>query len=170
VKINSHRLHKLYRYKKICAICEICGTKKTKQSFEELNLIAIKIMAEDNYIPGTCNIGNEQLTKRKQFAVKCILGTLLCILFLQLFHLNKMWRLPVFILFTASAIGVQQVFYKFCYVFGLKGLYGFLEADKVKSVEGEEYRKLDRAKARRMLISSLLIGLILTVIYYFLPF
>lgn len=126
-------------------------------------------MKEDNYIPGTCNIGNEQLQKRKQFALKCISVTLLCILFLQVFHLDKSWRLPMFIPFTLSAIGIQQVYYKFCYLFGLKGYYGFGEVGKAKSVEEEEYRKRDRAKARKMIISSVLIGLLLTAVYYFLP-
>ena|ERR1035437_995102 len=128
-----------------------------------------KPILEDGYIPGTCNIGKEQLTKRKWFAVLCIFATLLCIFLLQVFQLDKIWRLPMFILFTASAIGVQQVYYKFCYLFGLKGLYGFGEVRRAKLVEEVEYRKLDRAKAQRMISSSVLIGLVLTAIYYFLP-
>ncbi len=80
-----------------------------------------------------------------------------------------MLRLFMFIPFTLTIIGAQQVIFKFCYLFGLKGYYGFGEVGKAKSVEEEEYRKRDRAKARKMIISSVLIGLLLAAVYYFLP-
>jgi predicted secreted protein len=125
---------------------------------------------EDNYIPGTCNIGNEQLQKRKKFLIKTVSATLLCIVFLQIFHLDKIWRLFMFVPFTLTIIGAQQVYFKFCYLFGLKGYYGFGEVGKAKTVTDEENIKRDKAKARKMILSSVIIGAILTVIYYFFPF
>lgn len=71
--------------------------------------------------------------------------------------------------FTLSAIAFQQVYFRFCYVFGLKGLMGMDELGKVEKVE-EAYRKPGRKKAQRMIATSILYGFILTLIYYFLPF
>ena len=126
-------------------------------------------METENYIPGTCNIGAEQLTKRKRFAFKSVLGTILCLFFLQAFHLDKIWRLLMVVPFAVTSVALQQVAYKFCYVFGLKGLYGFGEIDKANKIKEDEFRKKDRRKSQLMLISSLLIGIILSVAYYFLP-
>lgn len=124
---------------------------------------------ENNYIPGTCNIGNEQLQKRKRFLLKTVSATLLCILFLEVFHLDKTWRMLMFIPFSLTIIGSQQVYFKFCYLFGLKGYYGFGEVGKAKAVTDAENIKRDKAKARKMIVSSVIIGAVLTVVYYFLP-
>ncbi len=122
-----------------------------------------------SYSPGHCNISGAQLLKRKRFAAKCLGLTVWAILLIEIIDLSKWWKLPMVVLFTLSAIGIQQVYFNFCYVFGLKGLYGLDEVGKTKTVEEEEYRRADRAKAQRMIISSVLIGILLTAIYFFLP-
>jgi hypothetical protein len=127
-------------------------------------------VSEDNYIPGTCNIGNEQLQKRKRFLIKSLFATLLCILFLEVSHVDKIWRMFMFVPFTLSVIGAQQVWFKFCYIFGLKGYYGFGEVGKAKTISDAENIKRDKSKAQKMIVSSVIIGAILTVIYYFIPF
>jgi hypothetical protein len=120
------------------------------------------------YIPGTCNIAGAQLHKRKRFMAKSLGLTVWAIALIQILGLPKWCRLPMVILFTLSAIGIQQVYFKFCYVFGLKGLIGRDELGKVEKTE-DAYRELDRKKAQRMILSSILYGVILTLIYYFLP-
>lgn len=121
-----------------------------------------------SYLPGQCNISGAQLTKRKRFAAKCLGLTVWAIVLLQIFELSKWWRLPMVVLFTLSTLAIQQVYYKFCYVFGLKGLYGLADLGKTQKIKEDEYLKKDRAKARRMIISSVLIGIVLTAIYFFL--
>ena len=121
---------------------------------------------ENNYIPGTCNIGNEQLKKRKRFLAACIVTTVLLITFQLIFHSGKMWRLFMFIPFAITSVAVQQVLYKFCYRFGLTGLYGFGKVGYDTKVEGNHFRELDRKKSKKMIVSSVLIGLILTYVYY----
>lgn len=125
-------------------------------------------MSED-YIAGKCNIGKEQLQKRKRFLIKCIMVTVLFIVVFQWFHFNRTWRIVMIIPFSLTSIGAQQVIYKFCYVFGLKGYYGFGEIGKQLKIEGKDYLELDRKKSRRMIISSVLIGFFLTLIYCLLP-
>jgi len=124
---------------------------------------------EENYIPGTCNIDKAQLLKRKRFAAKCLGLTVWAIVLIEIIDLSKWWRLPMVVLFTLSTLGIQQVYFKFCYVFGLKGLYGLGEIGKTQKIKEPEQLKKDRAKAQRMIISSVLIGIALTAIYFFLP-
>lgn len=100
---------------------------------------------------------------------KCLGLTVWAIVLIEIFGASRWWRLPMVVLFTLSAIGVQQVYFKFCYVFGLKGLYGMDEVGKTFTVEEAEYRKADKEKAQRMIVSSVLIGILLTAIYFFLP-
>lgn len=122
-----------------------------------------------SYTPGQCNIDKGQLYKRKRFLAKCLGLAVWAILLIELLDLNKWWRLSMLPLFTLSAIGAQQVYFKFCYVFGLKGIYGMEEVGKTQSVEQEAHRLADLAKARNMIISSIVIGILLTVIYFLLP-
>lgn len=124
---------------------------------------------EETYIAGTCNIAKDQLVKRKRFAAKCLGLTVWAIAILQFFDLSKWWRLPMFILFTLSALGIQQVYFKFCYIFGLKGLFGLDQLGKAQKITDDENLKKDRDKAMRMIVSSVLIGIALTAIYFFLP-
>jgi len=124
---------------------------------------------EETYIPGTCNIAKDQLLKRKRFAAKCLGLTVWAIALLQIFDLSKWWRLPMVVLFTLSALAIQQVYFKFCYIFGLKGLFGLDKLGKAQKITDPENLKKDRAKALRMIVSSILIGVLLTAIYFFLP-
>jgi hypothetical protein len=122
----------------------------------------------ESYIPGTCNIAGAQLHKRKRFMAKCLGLTAWAIALIQLLNLPRWCRLPMVVLFTLSAIGIQQVYFKFCYVFGLKGLIGCDALGKTEKVE-DKFRELDRRKAQRMIVTSVIYGVILTLVYYLLP-
>lgn len=123
----------------------------------------------EQYIPGICNLGNQQLMKRKRFAAKSAGFTVWAIVLLQLFSVPPVWRLCMLIPFSVTALALQQVYYKFCYVFGLKGYYGLNLVGQTNKVTDAESLKLDRAKAHRMIVSSVFIGTILALIYYLLP-
>jgi hypothetical protein len=122
------------------------------------------------YTPGSCNIGGEQLFKRKRFLAKCLGLTVWCIALIEILDLARWWRLPMFLLFTLTAIAVQQVTARFCYRFGLKGLSGMDKLGAIEKVDDEASRQRDRRKALRMLVTSLLAGLLLTALYFYLPF
>ena len=124
---------------------------------------------DGDYISGTCNISGAQLHKRKRFMAKCLGITVWAIALLQILTLSHWWRLPMVILFTLSIIGIQQVYFKFCYMFGLKGLLGMGELGKTQKVSEANIAR-DRARARKMIISSIILGIIFTIIYFLLPF
>ncbi len=124
---------------------------------------------EEGYIPGVCNIGKEELkNRRNSFAFAAVIFIAL-IVFLLLVHAGKPWRLTVFLPAASLAIGFQQWYYKFCLAFGWKGVFNFEERGKIKRVEIEEMLKMDKKKALMMLITSILFGIIITAIIYFLP-
>lgn len=123
--------------------------------------------SEDNYIPGVCNIGNEQLAKRKRFLAICLAVTFLAAMAIYFFEIDGSIRWIMFIPFCVSAMATQQVMFKFCYRFGLTGLYGFGKVGYDKKVPENQFRELDRKKSMKMLVNSLVIGILLTTFFYF---
>lgn len=119
-------------------------------------------------LTGACNIGGEQFVRRKRFLAKCLGLTAWAIFLIEIFAENIWWRLAAFPFFALSALAVQQVYLKFCYVFGLKGVYGMEEPGKVQQLENEELRKAARRRSIKMILTSVLIGMLLTAVYFYL--
>ena len=115
-----------------------------------------------------CNIAGAQLHKRKRFLAKCLGLTAWAIFLIEIFAESNWWRLLAFPLFTLSALAVQQVYLKFCYVFGLKGVSGMDEPGKVQQLENAELRKAARRRSIKMILTSVLIGMLLTALYFYL--
>jgi hypothetical protein len=121
------------------------------------------------YIPGTCNIGPEERKARRNVAVfSGILGITLIILFL-IFHVDKIWRLMLFLPATSVGIGFQQWYNKFCVAFGLKGVFNLGHIGKTVSIDQKEYLKKDLAKARKMIMLGIVFGLIVAILFCILP-
>ncbi len=123
-----------------------------------------------NYVPGTCNIGREEIKARKKVAVFSMLFAIALIVVLILVHADKLWRLCLFFPVTSLAIGIQQVYFKFCVGFGMKGYFNFSELGKMDSITEAEFRKKDRAKATQMIAAGISAALVAAVVFYFLPF
>ncbi|MGZ3865086.1 MAG: hypothetical protein ACXVC6_14970 [Bacteroidia bacterium] len=122
--------------------------------------------SEENYIPGVCNIGNEQLTKRKRFLAINIGVNIILIVLMAVLDADRSFRLLMFIPLAVTSVAAQQVIYKFCYRFGLTGLYGFGKVGYDKKVPKNQFRELDRKKSMKMLVSSIVIAVMLTVLFY----
>lgn len=123
----------------------------------------------EGYIPGVCNIGKEEVNKRRSGAVFSALLSAIIIAALFYTHTDKLWRFLVFFPLTAFGVNVQQWSNKFCVGFGLKGIFNFKELGESVPVEQQEMLKADRAKAIKMIVIGLVIGLVLTVLFYLLP-
>jgi hypothetical protein len=124
---------------------------------------------EDKYIPGTCNIGKEEVAKRRKGMMFAGALVLIIISSMLLFHADKIWRFFVFFPSVSFAIGVQQVYFKFCMGFGMKGIFNFKDLGESVSIEEAEMRRLDKAKATKMLVIGLLSGLVITILFYLMP-
>jgi len=121
------------------------------------------------YIPGICNLGKKEINKRKVQSIAGLALTILCIITLQFFHFEPVWRLIVFAPLFYSIICFLQAREKFCVVFGIYGVYNFTDERNVVAVEEEEYHTKDRKKAFKIFFTSLAIAIVIVVIYFYLP-
>jgi hypothetical protein len=122
----------------------------------------------DKYIPGVCNIGKDEI-KRRRTGMFLGLGLLIVVfILLEVFKVDKLWRLIIFLPAVSFAINFQQWYLKFCVRFGLKGVYNFKDVGNALTIEQKEYLRKDRMKATKMILTGVAFGLILTLAYYFL--
>ncbi len=127
-------------------------------------------MQLDNYIPGTCNLGVDEVEKRRRNIKIGLLATILGIICIQYFNLSREWRLMVFIPLFYSAICFFQARQKFCVVYGVLGIFNFGKLGNYKKVIDDEYKKQDKKRALQILFISFSSSLIATAVYYLLPF
>jgi hypothetical protein len=122
----------------------------------------------NRYIPGTCNIGKKEIQRRYlQFMIGFVL-TFICISLIESNHLNHSWKLVIFIPFSYSILCFLQAFFKFCVLFGVKGVFNFNDKRIITKITNEEYRSKDQRKSVWIFILSVLIGLTFSIIYYLL--
>jgi hypothetical protein len=121
------------------------------------------------YIPGVCNIGKEEVKKRRQAAIFAAILSFIVISALLFTHANKLWRFLAFVPLASFGISVQQWSSKFCVNFGMRGVFNFKDMGEFTSVEQQEMIKADRAKATKMIVMGLLGGLVATIIFYLVP-
>ncbi len=126
-------------------------------------------VANNKYIPGVCNIGKDEIRLRRNNMILMAAISIVLIAGLLVFDVHKLWRLSLLPFATNFAVGYQQIRNKFCVFFGMKGLFNFGDAGPRFTVEQEEMRKLDQAKARRMILNAVIFGVIITYISYLLP-
>lgn len=122
-----------------------------------------------SYIPGTCNLGKEEI-RRRQFVA--LLGLLLTITtFVGLIGsdapTNARWGL--FIPSMVFAIGFIQSRKKFCLAYGLMGTFNLGKLGDLSRVQSPEDRSADRNTALRILLQSAALALLITAVLVFLP-
>jgi len=80
------------------------------------------------------------------------------------------WQLLLFIPASMAASGFLQAYMHFCAGFGSRGLFNFgPKAGKTETVMQAEFRAKDRKKALQILALSLIIGVVVAIIAYFVP-
>jgi len=122
---------------------------------------------ENQYIPGVCNIGKEEITARKKSLYISLALFVVDIIVLELLHANHWWGITVFVLAASFAVSFQQVYFKFCVNFGIRGVFNFGDLGKTFTSEQKEYYQKDRAKALKMIVTGITFGIVIAVIYYF---
>ncbi len=126
-------------------------------------------MRDEEYIPGTCNIGKKEVAKRRNSAIFLGVLTVVIVALLLLTHADKLWRFLVFFPIVSLVIGIEQWNFKFCVNFGMRGIFNFTDLGQYSSVEEAEMRKADKRKAQKMILTGVLCGLIVTILFYLVP-
>ena len=121
------------------------------------------------YIPGTCNIGPEEISRRKIATVVSLILTIAVLILIIVLHPDRLWRLTIFVPVAALVINFQQMYFRFCVNFGMRGIYNLSKPGKYDTVEQAEFRKKDRNKAMKMIVTGIVAGLVSTLIFYNLP-
>lgn len=114
--------------------------------------------AQNQYIPGVCNIGPDEIKKRKQAGWVGLVATVALWTFFFWFDTPAAWRLTLFIPAAMSAIGFLQAYMQFCAYFGFANLFNFGEVGKTDTISQAEFRAKDRRKAWQIIIYAILIG------------
>ena len=116
------------------------------------------------YIPGVCNIGPEEIARRK--TIGWIAAVITVILFVVLFvtHVSPYYRFLLIIPASMAAAGFIQARMKFCFGFAQKGVFNLGKTGTVESVTDQESLAKDRNRGAQIIAYSISIGIIIAVI------
>ena len=123
-------------------------------------------MEKNTYIPGVCNIGQDEIKKRKIGGWSGLILTMMFWGAFFIFPIPKVWVLLIFFLAMMSAVGFLQAYMHFCVYFGFANLFNFGDVGKTDSVSQAEFRKKDRTKAWSILTYAILISIAVTFVAY----
>jgi hypothetical protein len=121
-------------------------------------------MSTDNYIPGVCNIGKEEINKRKQVGIVGLILTILTYFLFVYFEASRGVRFLTFIPAVISAIGFLQARMHFCVYYGLAEIFNFDSLGKSSKVEEDEFVKKDKKRAKSIIYFSVLIGIVVSLL------
>jgi hypothetical protein len=113
----------------------------------------------NQYIPGTCNIGPEEIALRRRaghvgLAVTAALGAALL-----RSDLSPAWRLTLAFPAAGAASGYLQARQRFCANYGFRGLYNFDARGHEQHVADDQAEAADRRRSLRISAASGAIGL-----------
>ena len=116
------------------------------------------------YVAGSCNIGPSEIHRRYQVAITG--GVLYTILAIALIASNQgtTTRLIAFAPAMLASVGYIQARNRFCFAYGLMGVFNFDQAGDVKKVKDPVALKADRTAALKIILKSLFSASILTAL------
>ena len=120
-----------------------------------------------DYVAGSCNIGPSEIHRRYQVA---IIGGVLYLL-LGIFLLSSdqptSARLIAFAPAMLASVGFIQARNRFCFAYGLMGVFNFDTAGDVKKIKDPAALKADRIQAINILVKSAVLASAMTAIIAF---
>jgi hypothetical protein len=113
----------------------------------------------DHYVPGSCNIGSDEIALRRRaghvgLAVTAALATALL-----RSDLHPAWRLTLALPAAGAASGYLQARQRFCANFGFRGVYNFDTRGHEQAVTTAQAQTQDRRRALQISAASAGIGL-----------
>ena len=115
-----------------------------------------------------CNIGPDEIAKRRQSAIVATVFTVVAALLLIALDVPTPARLLIWPVAAGAAISWLQVVRRFCVAFGALGLENFGRLGRQSSVD-PRIRAADRRVALRMILEGLLIGLVVALVVLAIP-
>jgi hypothetical protein len=125
--------------------------------------------AGNSYRPGVCNIGPEEIARRRRAGHVGLIATVAVLAVLIAVHAPPLVRLVVFLPAAAAAIGYLQARFRFCAGFASRGVYNFGAFGPTTSVDDPEAAARDRSMALRLALASAAIGAVVAIAAALLP-
>ena len=126
-------------------------------------------MAQADYIPGSCNIGEGEINRRRIVAA---IGFVLSLSALTTFittDVSQSARVGIFIPLLVMSIGWVQSRKKFCLAYGFTGTFNFGKLGQISRVADSIARAADRRTALIIFAQSTLYAAVLTALVVALP-
>jgi hypothetical protein len=116
-------------------------------------------LATTGYQPGVCNIGPDEIRRRRNSGHAGVVASLAWLGILLAVDAPAVARLTIAVPATIAASGYLQARLRFCAGFGAKGMFNFGPLGSTDTVADADDRARDRAKATRIGFTSMAIGL-----------
>ena len=126
-------------------------------------------MAQVDYIPGTCNIGGDELRSRRIVAAVGLVLSLSALIIFIATDVSQSARLGIFIPLLVMSIGWVQSRKKFCLAYGFTGTFNFGKLGHLSRVSDPIARAADRRTALMIIAQSTLYAAVLTALVVALP-
>ena len=123
----------------------------------------------DEYRPGVCNIGPEEIARRRRSGHAALAVTIGLFALLVAIGAPPLARLLLIVPAAAAASGYLQARLRFCAGFGSRGVFNFGEIGPMHEVLDAEDKARDRARARQIGFAALVIGVVVAVVAILLP-
>jgi hypothetical protein len=126
-------------------------------------------LAGVEYRPGVCNIGPAEIARRRRAGHVGLLVTVAAYAVLVAIDAPPLARLILILPAATAASGYLQAWLKFCAGFGSRGIFNLGPVGDTQQVVDEEARARDRARAKRIGLASLAIGVAVGVLAAVIP-
>ena len=134
-----------------------------------MRMSTITTSAAPGYQPGVCNIGPDEITRRRRSGHT---GAIVAVgLFIVLVELGvpTLWRLLVALPAAMGAVGYLQARRHFCAGFAMQGVFNLGELGSQAIVLDPAAARRDRAAAIRLFLQAAGIGLLVGIVAVVLP-
>ncbi len=120
-------------------------------------------MTEIKYVPGVCNIGPGEISRRRMFGWVSLAISVVLLAALMWARVNSWWRLFVFFPAVMSASGFLQAYFHFCFGFARKGVFNFGSPGTTQQVGDESSKIKDKNRGNQITLYAVLIGVVISI-------
>ena len=124
---------------------------------------------DGGYVPGVCNIGPDEIARRRRAGHLGALVTLALFIVLLALDVPYVVRFAVALPAAGAAVGYLQAWLEFCAGFGSIGVFNFGALGQTELVDDPAARARDRARARQIFAGGVAIGLLVGGLAALLP-
>jgi hypothetical protein len=122
---------------------------------------------EPEYIPGTCNIGRQEVARRYRAMFAGLVISALWVLCIEWWQMHRAWKLTLFFPALLITSGFLQATHKFCLAYGWRGVFSVRGYRKAEKVTDPEFIRADRKMALMLTGQVVLAAVAITLCYYF---